>query len=205
MIKVKERASITDLFMTTAKQLAAEQAGYIRNSIQSSPRYADRIRKENSQKILNIQAVLDEDRFRTSLRCLPYTSFAVVDDCLVGRTDPITITDGRRKQFSAGEYLVFVKKEWLLCGAARVHLIPVLEPRTEWRTPHHVVSSSNTGNPWTWRENTCLGSFASMLSALYNEFNLVEIFRTWHLYLSRYDEHSPLCRIERISHIKEIE
>ena len=205
MIKLeKKRATITDGFLQKAVETAKRKADEIRADLDRHPTWRQNLLKEKRETIANIKVLTDLDRLATSLRCLPYSGFDVVDDFFVGRTLPITMVSNAMKNYDAGEYLVFVRTEDFLGGMVKVGLIPVKDPKTYARTPHHYATDTPRSiNPWLWPVSTCLGGFGSLLANTYQYFNLPEMFRAWHMYLSRYNEASPLVRIHYCEHIKE--
>ena len=82
-----------------------------------------------------------------------------------------------------------------------VHMIPLRNPWGDYRHPHHTSShrflDDNSckiryTHPTEYTSKTCWGSYASIVTSCVAGGDYVDMFRTIHSYLTRYDRKSPL-------------
>jgi hypothetical protein len=116
------------------------------------------------------------------------------------------------KKWDAGVYDVFIPISIATSGldtALRpnsngVHLVPRNAPWTKYRHPHHLaefLTCDDDGDkvyyshPTKYTSKTCWGSYATIVTSCVMGGDFVDMFRTLHSYLTRYDRNSPLASI----------
>lgn len=144
----------------------------------------------------------------TRLRGLDYVGFGVVERndkrYLVAKTKDITLTLWKRSKpgpsaprWDMGPYIIYIELEGLKNGLiSNPHFIPLRSPLTENRHPHHKARPSSPNwpyDPLQFVPSTCWGSFGPIVSDCAKNGDIVELFRAFHAYLSRYDSGSPLA------------
>ena len=158
----------------------------------------------------------------TRLRSLEYTQFTTVvhtnewgtERYLVGITKPVTITHqneirhrrkwvatGDPKKFFLGPYAIYIPFSGFENNQTNgIHFIPTKAPNSLSRHMHHVANrGGNEGkHPLDMRTSTCWGGFGSSVSSLVDICDIPELYRYLYLYVSRYDMHSPMNRIEEL-------
>jgi hypothetical protein len=148
----------------------------------------------------------------TRLRATPYTLLErkVVNtrhsktpvDYLVAHTKTIVIDD--HGPFDMGPYTVYIPLSIVNDGPGThlLHMVPERAPKTWARHPHHKLSEGGdvSGEPWDYASHTCWGDFGPIMIRIVNEGDLVDLLRNIAIYLSRYNEGSPLTRIASCSH-----
>lgn len=145
------------------------------------------------------------DRITAKLASLPYEEFGYrkINDreFLYGKTRDIILETYRYSTITArhniGPYWVLTDFDIFFGGSVEhIHLIPARFPNLKDRHPHHYAIGYG-GSPSEWDTNTCLGSFAGILTSLRNIGDIPEWFRVWHIFLSRHDDTSNLCHPPR--------
>jgi len=114
-------------------------------------------------------------------------------------TDDIHVNGG---EISLGEYRIYVPVEPLMERTfSGVHFIPVRDPFTNHRHPHHTAYyDKRPDTPLLMAQNTCLGSFSGPISAALEFGRLSDYLVLLYTFLTVYNSGSPLTRLENISH-----
>lgn len=142
------------------------------------------------------------DQEITKLHLLPYEKFFTKTYqgrvWMMGLTRPVVLTDGL-KQWQGPQYYLCVpedvdKRE----SKYAFHFLPKGAEHKRYRHPHHRVNVGDslddncTGNPLGNEAWTCWGSFGTIVQTCVQAGDLVELFRTLSIYISRVDFSSPL-------------
>ena len=215
------KTALKDMMVVKAKDLLAKRKTTNRTWLEKwDADYGVPLAK--LMKVSQNAAAFDDEL--TRLKSLPYTLFGVYAGYLVGSTNPIAIVDRQSidrgalevKKWDAGVYDVFIPTSIAINGldtALRpnsngVHLVPKKFPWAEARHPHHIanfIKYDEDGekifyaHPTQYTSKTCWGSYATIITSCVMGGDFVDMFRTLHSYLTRYDRNSPLASINNYS------
>lgn len=190
-IRVAHRAQVEDDFAELYQRFLHSQ---IDRAKQLLDRLGDRAKSQpaweaakRAHRVLHSEGTLraNWDHELTRLRALPYEKFFVHRQQGISFFAGITrdlVIKGGGTSYDAGEYLVLIRASMM----AQFHLLPVDDITRHARHPHHTGSGD-----LTVPANTCFGSFTA-LPAILDFGDLPESFRALHIFLSRYNPHSPL-------------
>ncbi len=172
--------------------------------------------------------------FLTRLKQLPYAKFDAVKSggrvyFKATTKDLIVTVSGHRRnrwsgKYDIGPYSIYVPYSDVLSGNIdSFHFIPEknnkLDGYEQWeldergtiphyRHLHHYglcwCRESKLNNPLTYESRTCWGNFGSMVSAIMNDGDLPELYRTLYLYVSIQNPNSPLVQLENLNHYERI-
>ncbi|MCB2146542.1 MAG: hypothetical protein KQI81_08715 [Deltaproteobacteria bacterium] len=196
MIKIAQRAVVTDAFITAIQDECRTQLEKYRNM---PPGRREIIAKTNGVPITRMLQMLKPDgvdTLKTRLRCLDYEEFDAIDHdgrmYLRATTKPIIskVYDSQHRepldfQMDYGKYYVYFPASYLNdCVIGALHFIPARDPRNLQRTPHNNVLDVPDNNPLHASPRICWGSFGSYPAQMFQAFNISEIYRSLHLYLS---------------------
>ena len=144
------------------------------------------------------------DKMVTRLRALKYTDFSVINvqghKFFAGMTEPVLLCSGEipteKNAYEMGPYMVYIPFEAVskVSMKSGFHMIPVNNPKAVDRHPHHGSGRSSKAHPLLAQPNTCWGSMGTMITGMLRSGDLVEIFRTVHIYLVRWNPRSELRR-----------
>jgi hypothetical protein len=210
-IKIAPRATISDDFKQAMDTIYRAKLEKLSRDFKYSDSRSFMRRYGRTIALLkaNLTNPQARDMLYTRLRGLPYTAFDFVVHCdypyLHGTTKDIVIEHNSR-QYSFGEYQVYVPLTFFpamrssFSSQVKGHepdgfqFVPVRNPLAHSRTPHHTASQPGAGvtDPLMMIAYTCWGGFSSIIMALGDECDIVELFRSIAIYLTRYDAGSPL-------------
>jgi hypothetical protein len=198
MLKLPPRAEVPQDFQDAMRDLAERSLQKFRTDLSFMQSYAQTMYKRD-----NAGALVKLDKIRrdpnamleavTKLRSSPYTQFMMTsirsEPCFYGLTKDVILDDengSSHTYYNMGPYHVYIPVENFLGKNKEFQFIPARSPRAEYRHPHH------------YDGHTCWGSFNSVVQLLLREADVVELFRTVAIYLTRYDQRSVLThRISR--------
>jgi hypothetical protein len=133
-----------------------------------------------------------------------------------GTTKNIIIIEGSSK-WDIGPYAICIKLQSLETAQANPQMIPLWEPRVWKRHPHHNAYPQGgqdlynydwrryTGSPLDLEPRICWGTFGGIITGVFGDADIPEIYRALHTYNERYNPHSPLNgNIEYVEHRKEL-
>lgn len=203
MIKVKPRARVSEEFLSLYREVANARLREIFKKLRAlkPARQADYL-KQYRISIGRLKDIIAEEQVPgkgmdleiTRFRAMPYISFGVERDSqretyLVGHTTDVLMNN----RWEAGQYKLAVPYKAALNGnLGDVQMIPLKDPFTYGRHPHHTAAFRGETNPLDMSCGTCWGSFGTTIMHASNESNLTELFRLLRIFLDRYDPHSPL-------------
>ena len=212
MIKLNHtvQVKIDDTFVTVVKDFIEKKMAFI------NPR-----QKHAIDVLRFYQTEPGFEKFVTRLKQMPYESFSAIrSNGLVyfkavtkqimmnypGRSD----RDPDRGKLDIGAYTIYMSTHAALHGNVNeIHFIPARNPLapskascTHQRHMHHLADFRpdihKHSNPLTYTPRTCWGSFSSMIPAIAQDGDLVELFRVLYLFASIWNPNSPLARLEQL-------
>jgi hypothetical protein len=192
MLKLPPRAEVPQDFQDAMRDLAERSLQKFRTDLSFMRDYEQQMYKQD-----NAGALVKLDKIRrdpkamleavTKLRSTPYTQFAYMtirnEPCFYGLTKDIILDDDNGKGhtfYNMGPYHVYIPFDNFLGKNRNFQFIPARDPHSYYRHPHHRDG------------HTCWGSFNAVVQLLLREGDVVEMFRTIAIYLTRYDLHSVL-------------
>lgn len=123
----------------------------------------------------------------------------VKDKILVAQTNAITVS----KKWDLGQYRMYFPYTSLVNRSSTgFHFIPLRDPRTYNRHPHH-RSHDRVENPLVANTSNCYGSFGGHVSHALYQGRLVDLLIHHYLFLSVYNPGSPLVRLSNVEHARE--
>jgi len=104
--------------------------------------------------------------------------------------------------YSLGEYMIYFPTSDLESRVmANPHFIPVRNPYTRNRHPHHLAyANSSCDSPTCYQSSTCFGSFAGILTSALSSGRLTDFLISIWTFLNIYNPGSPLTRLSNLSH-----
>gem|GEM_PF-3715977 len=199
MIKLKKKIEISDGFMAAVRGLSSFRLKAISELNSDVKNYI------KTNRAIDIAALVKQakgdfsDIWMTELRSLPYTSLDVYRrkgiDYILAATKEVTI-----ENWSMGEYRIFIPfTDFHNGNLAGTHYIPVRDMKAYYRHPHHKSYVGEEGeHPLDRRVWSCYGGFNNFIFDMVEYVQIIELFRNLYAYLSRYDKHSPITKIEYI-------
>lgn len=174
---------------------------------------------ENQQRVARyirdyLKSAEERERIVTVLRGLPFTEYGVRKHggltWFYGLTQPIVMDEFTgydattvQRKWDIGPYYIFISDQYMLGGSTdEAHMIPLRKLNAVNRHPHHIVQRP-ADNPIACKVHTCVGNWGPMLLGLKNNFNLPELFRTYYIFLARFNEGSPLANPRRYPEMQE--
>ena len=208
MLKIKPRAEITQEFKDLIVSAARRRLESLHNDYERmNPTFKSRFMRDNAVIITNLKGIVSDagkqDFLWTRLRSLPYTEYAVETwrdfTYLRATTKDITVSPDK---VDIGPYWIFVNIDNYVDGKAHdLHFVPLRDPLNFRRFYHHDAYGPRIPDG-THRQkllhhldanpSTCWGTFGSFATAAFNAMDTPEMFRTFHVYLSRHNDHSNL-------------
>jgi hypothetical protein len=147
------------------------------------------------------------ERTLESLNSLPYTAFGVRHNSyrqvfLLGITKPIVyIHEGRYgdgpSPWYLGKYAVGVPTESIIYETLEgFHFVPLHHLGTPYRHHHHILHEQESfrGNPLDAETDTCWASIGPLMLNALRLVDIAAILEAAHVFLSRVDINSTLCR-----------
>lgn len=186
MIKISNRVEITPTFVKLIKQfyLRRYQSALERSRYQNE----DPGELERCRRIVQDPAYFDMEL--TRLKTLNYHRFDADGDTMIAYTLPIQIFEKSNTRGECGKYLLGEYKVMFDVSKKivpdNIRMIPMRQPDTEDRHPHHRA------------QYTCWGSFGGLISMTCSTGDIPEVFRTLSIFLSTYNAASPLVHIHSI-------
>ena len=210
MIKVKPRAKISAEFIDAYRSIVEARLeqedrkirslkGERRKAYLNQKKYVlGRLRAIARKEALPGQGM---DLEVTRLRALGFEQFAIASfesRCFFGGITPEIVMEEVSRanrlvaRWDVGRFEAYIPIEDVLSGeTCRIHFIPTRERTTPYRHPHHVASPQGL-NPLGFSPRTCWSDFGGPLTMALNECNIPELFRMFHIFISRYYNGSPL-------------
>ena len=194
---IRQKAEVDPTFAKAVKAIQRERIDLAKYRMSDND-------KQMLSFLRSISTGEGKEREAIRLQSMPYQKLSAVtqdgETYLVGHTRPLTVTMNDGQEFHPGPYYVFIPSRAVIHVSPQlVHLIPQSRPRALGRHPHHYASTDNPkGSPLSFSVNTCLGSFDNLMMGLYRLLDITGVFQAWHLYLTRWNEASQLCRSDEM-------
>jgi hypothetical protein len=208
-LNLKERTSVAPVFETALKELWKARWIGLNNDIKcADPRFRDTVVKKNGRAMGLLRAYCTNaqayDQQKTQLLTLPYLKFWMAIhngmNYLAGLTKPILLaTDGGKYRWQGPRFTVYIPMDYITRGTdASFHFVPEGHEMVYGRHPHHTSGGVKEGirqakSPLDYNGSTCWGDFPTIVRGCVHSADTVNLFRTIHLYLTRYNPNSPLC------------
>ena len=209
MLKIKKRAEITQEFKDQILHAASSRLKKLSEDFEKIyPDYRPRFIKDNGILISTLKGIVSDagkqDFLWTRLRSLPYTEYAVE------RWDKFTYLRATTKDIEVspdkvniGPYWVFVNvDDYINSRTSDLHFVPTRDPLNPRRFYHHNAGGPRVATRGSRRDtlshylnaysSTCWGTFGAFATTAFNMMDAPEMFRTFHVYLSRHNDHSNL-------------
>jgi hypothetical protein len=210
MIKVKPRAKISAAFIDAYRNIVEAKLELEDKKIRSLKGERRTAYLAERKYILGrLRAIAKKEALPgkgmdlevTRLRALGFEEFAIAGfngrKFFGGITPEIVMEEighGNRPvgKWDVGRFEAYIPIEDVLSGeTCRIHFIPTRERSTPYRHPHHVASPQGS-NPLGFSPRTCWSDFGGPVTMALNEGNIPELFRMFHIFVSRYYNRSPL-------------
>jgi hypothetical protein len=206
-LNLKERTTVTPEFEASLKELWKQRWVGLNNDIKcADPRFKDAVVKKNGRAMGLLRAYCTDpkayDQQKTQLMTLPYLKFWTLErggmSYLAGLTKPILLTNGGEKRWQGPRFTVYIPTDYITRGTeASYHFVPEGHELVYGRHPHHTSGSrreeTNGKSPLDFYGSTCWGEFPTIVRGCVHSADTINLFRTIHLYLTRYNPSSPLC------------
>jgi hypothetical protein len=206
MIHIKTvKAKVDPAFLTALEEMAMNKRKHLDELLKLiAPDCKKSFFDENQGTIINLKKMLEnKDWFLTELRSLPVTEFIYEPELLM--CDPFSDTkkfqvfrvvtrDVIVDDFNMGPYSMYIPVNDFTGKVTRhFHFVPEKRPMDAWRHPHHTAERSyDVQTPTECWPNTCFGSFNSVITSMFADFDFIGLVRILYSYLSRYNAQSPL-------------
>lgn len=107
----------------------------------------------------------------------------------------------KKPKWNGGPYKIAIP----LLNPSAFHLIPLDDPRTSSRHPHHTAGPvSGVDNPLNFNRGTCLKQFAFIINTLAADGEIAELFGVLYRFTASVNTGSTLRTAKYITHLKEI-
>lgn len=203
MTKIASIATVDEDFVEELKRVWEARLKALKKEAEARGPYKDKYLREKKMtiaRLLSLRKPENLDKEITRLRGLQYEHFytRVCGDkkYLCGLTKPIVMDTGER-MFQAPRYKVCVPVSPRLTSVG-FHMIPEGYEFVRDRAPHHIAVTRRLTaidpheDPLEMFPHTCWGAFGEAIQSILGSADIVDLFRTIHVYLSRIDERSML-------------
>lgn len=216
-LNLENRTIVEQAFLDALVEMWKEHWKTLNDEVRlSEPRYRPVVVKQNAQTMGQLRAWVQNktafDAQKTQLVTLSYEKFWLLErrgqQWLAGLTRPIVLSDTNNKRWQGPRYTVYVPRNVLMGGTgSRFHFVPEGFELRYARHPHHNARSEYgeiPEHPLDMTPHTCWGDFPTIVTNNTRSGDVVNLFRTFQIYLSRVDMHSLLTHPFEACPFKEI-